>query len=1378
MRCSSKSGLYRESCRTQRQNKGGTLVPSVWIKRRKKAFAWPRRFEQLESRTLFAAFVVNTFDDTVDANPGDGLALDSQGRTSLRSAVMEANASPGEDSVTLPEGSYQFTLSGGDEQFAQTGDLDVRDDLAVFGAGAHLTVIDAASADRLFDVIVGTHLRLESLTLTRGRARASSGYGSAVSIAGSVMMADVIVSDSHAEFGGGSIAASPGSVLHINRSIITGNTAAYGGGGLSIYGNAQVVIENSAITNNAADNGGGIHSSYPRSEPAGGTLIVNTTISGNRAIFSGGGIVYTNFDSPMTLVNCTITDNSSQEFGGGGVSCDAPGMSLQNTIVAGNSSIAPDLFAPNFAPVSLGNNLVGDGSSQTGLIHGQNHDQVGSSAAPIDAGLGPLADHGGPTPMHAIGPGSPALDAGKTENAPAVDQRGLTRPRDGDGDGEARHDVGAFEYMPPIEIRSARGNEDSAIPLFIDVRSDVDAQSFVVSGAPAGATLSAGVEAGSGVWIVSRQELSGLSIIPPTDSDSEFTLTVTAASLPTIEWSEADGGNGHTYALVMPDLPANSWSWTSANASAQQQSDRGVFGHLATIQNSAEHEFLGSHFQALLSDSQPLGARYAWIGLYASTPTANFEWVTGDPITFTAWAPHEPNFYGQPLWQHVHYWTRDFGAGPSWTWNNEQDAGSGVLEGERRFGYIVEFDGPFSNQLQADFRVQVDAVADAPELSAPTTLTMQEGAWADLVLDAQLVDVDGSESLRIELRGIPSGVAFRNSAGPLTVQNGVVVLNPAELAGLQIAAPDDLSFAMEVAAISTESQPTSIDLTVGVLSATSVREVAIEVANTAPRIDDSSLGIVSGSSSTSQPVTLSLSFVDAGFDTESFEYEIDWGDGHIATGSVTSVEDGNYGVVSRGAIQVSHVYAAGGLFPVQASIRDDDGGEDFSATAEATVVGAGIREGVLYIVGNDLANTIKVDPPNGSQVKVTTAVVPGGALQFPEAGFSSLHILGRGGNDVITVSGKLLKNAFIDGGAGSDTLTGGGANDILLGGAGNDKLTGKLGADFISGGLGSDTWTVEGGSAADRIFADWDDQASELTSERRNASGLLVEADRAVEVEQFTINGLDGDDVIDLSLLSAADAAAAGLVQLTVDGGGGGDAITGSGRGDTLLGGSGRYRDVIRGGDGADVLDGGDGDDQLFGEGGNDSLKGKAGHDALDGGDGFDTWTFEGTSSAERIIVAWDAVRSLITTQRIDLSGVVRETDLGALVEALVVNAAAGDDEVDLSALTEADAALAGLLQTSLNGGGGADTLRGSALRDTITGGDGIYADTLYGGGGDDVLDGGDGQDRLFGESGNDRLLGKNHDDLLDGGEGDDYLDGGSGIDTALNGEVVVRCEL
>jgi hypothetical protein len=62
--------------------------------------------------------------------------------------------------------------------------------------------------------------------------------------------------------------------------------------------------------------------------------------------------------------------------------------------------------------------------------------------------LGPLANNGGPTWTHALLPGSPAIDAGSGVHCQAFDQRGYDRPVDGNGDGVAGCDIGAFEFDP------------------------------------------------------------------------------------------------------------------------------------------------------------------------------------------------------------------------------------------------------------------------------------------------------------------------------------------------------------------------------------------------------------------------------------------------------------------------------------------------------------------------------------------------------------------------------------------------------------------------------------------------------------------------------------------------------------------------------------------------------------------------------------------------------------------------------------------------------------------------------------------------------------------------------------------------------------------
>ena len=110
-------------------------------------------------------------------------------------------------------------------------------------------------------------------------------------------------------------------------------------------------------------------------------------------------------------------------------------LNLQNTIVAANGDfgcfLAP-FGAGAVALNSLGNNVFTDDSCFP----------IASDQVVTDAGLGALADNGGPTLTHALLSGSPAVDTANGAVCPAVDQRGVARPQG------AGCDVGAYELVP------------------------------------------------------------------------------------------------------------------------------------------------------------------------------------------------------------------------------------------------------------------------------------------------------------------------------------------------------------------------------------------------------------------------------------------------------------------------------------------------------------------------------------------------------------------------------------------------------------------------------------------------------------------------------------------------------------------------------------------------------------------------------------------------------------------------------------------------------------------------------------------------------------------------------------------------------------------
>jgi hypothetical protein len=132
---------------------------------------------------------------------------------------------------------------------------------------------------------------------------------------------------------------------------------------------------------------------------------------------------------------------------GGGVA--ATTLSVRNSIIAGNTDASPPPAAvtPDCSATvnSQGYNFIGNDTGCTVAVGPG--DKIGTGAAPIDPGLGLLANNGGPTPTHAllatsparIG-GSPTAPGGPGDACTARDQRGVPRPQG------ARCDVGAYEY--------------------------------------------------------------------------------------------------------------------------------------------------------------------------------------------------------------------------------------------------------------------------------------------------------------------------------------------------------------------------------------------------------------------------------------------------------------------------------------------------------------------------------------------------------------------------------------------------------------------------------------------------------------------------------------------------------------------------------------------------------------------------------------------------------------------------------------------------------------------------------------------------------------------------------------------------------------------
>jgi hypothetical protein len=394
--------------------------------------------------------------DVLDANGGNCATMTigdlpgPNGETSLREAICAANNTAGADTITLPAGTYTLAITGASEHSNAKGDLDLRSDITINGAGAGSSTINANQIDRVLQVHSGATVELNGVTLTDGKSPNDFGEhcsGGGVHNEGTLTIRDSTVSGNATGNNRGCSGCYGGGVynegtLTIENSTISGNTTgdagaagSPGGDGGGVYIlDGTLTIRESTISNNTTGDGSG----SARDGYGGGVYvhtgavtvtIENSTISGNAAKGGGGGVCNR---STLTLVNCTITDNTADADNdcvsehGGGIRYARTGsmMNAKNTIVAGNHENGTihyyDCYGSSNLYTSQGYNLVGS----TECPHDGTGDQTTS-----DPKLGPLQDNGGPTFTHELLSGSPAIDAipegGNGYNgAPATDQRG------------------------------------------------------------------------------------------------------------------------------------------------------------------------------------------------------------------------------------------------------------------------------------------------------------------------------------------------------------------------------------------------------------------------------------------------------------------------------------------------------------------------------------------------------------------------------------------------------------------------------------------------------------------------------------------------------------------------------------------------------------------------------------------------------------------------------------------------------------------------------------------------------------------------------------------------------------------------------------------
>jgi acylphosphatase len=337
--------------------------------------------EVLEGREVPATISVTSLADYALGARHSGVTLrDAVHAANTNTSVNGSVAGSGADEIVFsPKLSGTITLKHGELLIK-----DAKGTTTITGLGADKLTIDGNNASRIFNA--ATEATIKELKLTHGAA-----------------------------VGGGAINAS--SDLTLINNFITHNKSEGGGGGVSV-GGSLLAIGNTIANNTSVFNGGGV-------EAHGASKFVNCTIVNNTSAPDTAGGIYAG--GSFTAINCTIAGNAG-DLGSGVLASGA--ATVINTIIVGNldgtNPDNPQLLTPQATPKITASLIGGD---PTAVLQGS---VVDGRFVPL------LTNNGGPTPTVALKAGGPAIAAGASADAPATDQRGVTRAN--------KPDIGAYQH--------------------------------------------------------------------------------------------------------------------------------------------------------------------------------------------------------------------------------------------------------------------------------------------------------------------------------------------------------------------------------------------------------------------------------------------------------------------------------------------------------------------------------------------------------------------------------------------------------------------------------------------------------------------------------------------------------------------------------------------------------------------------------------------------------------------------------------------------------------------------------------------------------------------------------------------------------------------
>ena len=419
---------------------------------------------------------------------------------------------------------------------------------------------------------------------------------------------------------------------------------------------------------------------------------------------------------------------------------------------------------------------------------------------------------------------------------------------------------------------------------------------------------------------------------------------------------------------------------------------------------------------------------------------------------------------------------------------------------------------------------------------------------------------------------------------------------------------------------------------------------------------------------------------------------------------------------------------------------------------------------------------------------VNYALINGSAAAATHNGSASTTnpdiILGHAGVDIL------------NGNAGNDILVGGADNDTINGGAGNDTILWRVGdgRDVINGDtaavniLNTDSVHIAGDATAEafHIYSLAEatlagitglnvDTEIVITRNGTNNASIIAELNNIEEIvikgfggpdtftvhgtfvgtslltSTITIEGSDGDDIVDISALTSAH-------RIVFRSNGGNDTIIGNLRPQDVI-------DLPGGATAADYTTTTDANGVSTMTNGTQSITFTApngmpqvGHEDDEDDEDDDHHDNDDDDDDD------DTVDNDDDDDDHDDSDCDEDTDSTGETPTAAGGVRMGTPQADVLTGTAGDDDIIGLAGDDYaTGGAGADAISAGEGADVVNGGDG--RDTISAGAGDDQVYAGGGADVIFGDAGADRIFGGEGNDLINAGAGDDAVFGGAGND-------------